>query len=78
MKLMLELLENEENLEILLAQRPLPSSCAQVDPFSTVVIFGLGAVGLAVIQGCKALNCCKIVGVDTNPKKFDIATQRLF
>jgi len=48
---------------------------AKVEPFSTAVVFGLGAVGLAVIQGCKAVNCAKIVGVDTNPKKFDIAKQ---
>ena len=49
----------------------------QVEPFSTVVVFGLGAVGLAVVQGAKALNCTKIVGVDTNPKKFEIAKQLL-
>jgi len=46
---------------------------AKVEPFSSVAVFGLGAVGLAVIQGCKAVGCSRIVGVDTNPKKFETA-----
>jgi len=47
----------------------------KVEPFSSVAVFGLGAVGLAVIQGAKAVGATHIVGVDTNPKKFDIAKQ---
>jgi S-(hydroxymethyl)glutathione dehydrogenase/alcohol dehydrogenase len=46
---------------------------AKVEPFSSVAVFGLGAVGLAVVQGAKAVGATTIVGVDTNPKKFDIA-----
>jgi S-(hydroxymethyl)glutathione dehydrogenase/alcohol dehydrogenase len=46
---------------------------AKVEPFSSVAIFGLGAVGLAVIQGAKAVGATHIVGVDMNPKKFEIA-----
>jgi len=46
---------------------------AKVEPFSSVAVFGLGAVGLSVIQGAKAVGATTIVGVDTNPKKFEIA-----
>jgi len=46
---------------------------AKVEPFSSVAVFGLGAVGLSVIQGCKAVGATTIVGVDTNPQKYDIA-----
>lgn len=45
----------------------------KVEPFSSVAVFGLGAVGLAVIQGAKAVGATHIVGVDVNPKKFEIA-----
>lgn len=48
---------------------------AKVEPFSSVVIFGLGAVGLAVIQACKAIGATHIVGVDMNPGKFELAKQ---
>merc|ERR1711918_138134 len=34
-----------------------------------------GAVGLAVIQGAKAVGASHIVGIDVNPKKFDIAKE---
>ena len=46
---------------------------AKVTKGSNCVIFGLGGVGLSVIQGCKAQGASKIIGVDINPKKFDIA-----
>jgi S-(hydroxymethyl)glutathione dehydrogenase/alcohol dehydrogenase len=36
-------------------------------------VFGLGAVGLAVIQGAKTAGALKIIGVDLNPKKFEMA-----
>jgi len=45
----------------------------KVEPFSSVAVFGLGAVGLAVVQGAKAVGATTIVGVDTNPKKYEIA-----
>lgn len=44
-----------------------------VEVNSTVAVFGLGAVGLAVIQGAKAAGASRIIAVDTNPKKFDAA-----
>ncbi|THG19432.1 hypothetical protein TEA_030001 [Camellia sinensis var. sinensis] len=40
---------------------------------STVVIFGLGTVGLAVAQGAKLRGASRIVGVDTNPEKSEKA-----
>lgn len=48
---------------------------AKVEPFSSVAVFGLGALGLAVIQGAKAVGATHIVGIDMNPKKFEIAKQ---
>ena len=44
----------------------------QVEKGSTTAIWGLGAVGLAVIMGCKNAGAERIIGVDINPKKFEI------
>ena len=46
---------------------------AQVKPGSTCAIWGLGGVGLAVAMGCKAAGAKRIIGVDINPDKFDMA-----
>merc|ERR1712072_966679 len=46
---------------------------AKVEAFSSVCVFGLGAVGFAVIQAAKAVGATEIVGVDMNPGKFDLA-----
>ncbi|KAF3970201.1 hypothetical protein ACB098_01G129800 [Castanea mollissima] len=43
---------------------------ANVKAGSTVAIFGLGAVGLAVAEGARARGATKIIGVDINPNKF--------
>ncbi|TQD88767.1 hypothetical protein C1H46_025656 [Malus baccata] len=43
---------------------------ANVQPASTVAIFGLGSVGLAVAEGARARGASKIIGVDINPDKF--------
>jgi len=45
----------------------------KVEPGSTVCVFGLGAVGLSVIQGAKMVGASAIYAVDTNPGKFDFA-----
>ncbi|CAB9499457.1 Alcohol dehydrogenase class-3 [Seminavis robusta] len=45
----------------------------KVEPDSSVAVFGLGAVGLAVIQGAKIAGASKIIAVDLNPKKFEAA-----
>src|SRR5215471_18430894 len=42
---------------------------AKVEPGANVVIFGLGGIGLNVIQGCRMAGADMIVGVDINPKR---------
>lgn len=44
-----------------------------VKPGSTVAVWGLGAVGLAVVQGAKLQGASKIYCIDINDKKFQIA-----
>lgn len=46
---------------------------AKVEPGATVAVFGLGAVGMAVIQGAKMQGASRIIGIDTNPNKFALA-----
>ncbi|GER56697.1 alcohol dehydrogenase family protein [Striga asiatica] len=42
---------------------------ANISQGSTVVVFGLGTVGLSVVQGAKLRGASRIIGVDTNPEK---------
>lgn len=46
---------------------------AKVEKGSTVAIFGLGTVGLAVAAGAHKAGATRIIGVDINPKKFERA-----
>lgn len=46
---------------------------AKVEPGSTVAVFGLGCVGLAVVEGCKKAGASRIIGIDINPAKFELA-----
>ena len=46
---------------------------AKVEPGSTVVVFGLGGIGLSVIQGAVMAQAGRIFCVDINPDKFDMA-----
>lgn len=46
---------------------------AGVEPGSSVAIWGLGAVGLAVAMGCRAAGAKRIIGVDINNDKFALA-----
>ncbi|CAK9295865.1 unnamed protein product [Gordionus sp. m RMFG-2023] len=46
---------------------------AKVEPNSTCAIWGLGAVGLATIMGCKVAKCSRIIAIDTNPDKEKLA-----
>ena len=48
---------------------------AKVTPGSTVAVFGLGAIGLAVIQGAQMMNAARIIAIDVNPDKFELARQ---
>uniref|UniRef100_A0A3Q3F6M3 Alcohol dehydrogenase 1 n=1 Tax=Kryptolebias marmoratus TaxID=37003 RepID=A0A3Q3F6M3_KRYMA len=46
---------------------------AKVEPGSTCAVFGLGAVGLAAVMGCKAAGAKRIIAVDLNPDKAEKA-----
>lgn len=46
---------------------------AKVEPGSNVVVFGLGGIGLNVIQGANMAGAYKIVGVDINEEKVALA-----
>ncbi len=48
---------------------------AKVEPGSTVAIFGLGGIGLSVVQGAVMAKAERIIAVDTNPDKFEMATK---
>ncbi len=46
---------------------------AKVEPGANVVVFGLGGIGLNVIQGARMAGADKIVGVDINPARKALA-----
>ncbi len=46
---------------------------AKVEAGANVVVFGLGGIGLNVIQGAKMVGADKIIGVDTNPAREAMA-----
>jgi len=48
---------------------------AKVEPGANVVIFGLGGIGLNVIQGARLAGAGMIVGVDLNPARKELATK---
>jgi len=45
----------------------------KVEPGSTVAVFGLGGIGLNVIQGAKMVGATRIIGVDINESKTTLA-----
>ncbi|CAN1255738.1 Alcohol dehydrogenase-like 7 [Linum perenne] len=45
---------------------------AEVDEGSTVAIFGLGTIGMAVAEGARLRGAARIIGIDTNPERFEI------
>jgi S-(hydroxymethyl)glutathione dehydrogenase/alcohol dehydrogenase len=46
---------------------------AKVTPGSTVAVFGLGGIGLSVVQGAVMAKASRIVAVDLNPSKWTMA-----
>ncbi|MFM7676870.1 MAG: S-(hydroxymethyl)glutathione dehydrogenase/class III alcohol dehydrogenase [Synechococcus sp.] len=48
---------------------------AKVEPGSSVAVFGLGGIGLAVVIGAVQAGAERIIGIDVNPEKFAIARQ---
>ena len=48
---------------------------AKVKEGDNVAVFGLGGIGLAVIQGARQAKAGRIIAIDTNPGKFELAKQ---
>lgn len=48
---------------------------AKVEAGSSVAVFGLGGIGLSVVQGAVQAGASRIIGVDTNPAKFEMAAK---
>jgi S-(hydroxymethyl)glutathione dehydrogenase/alcohol dehydrogenase len=48
---------------------------AKVQAGDSVAVFGLGAIGLAVIQGAQQAKAGRIIAIDTNPAKFALARE---
>ncbi|MCW5637001.1 MAG: S-(hydroxymethyl)glutathione dehydrogenase/class III alcohol dehydrogenase [Rubrivivax sp.] len=46
---------------------------ARVQPGDTVAVFGLGGIGLAVVHGAQLAQAGRIIAIDTNPAKFELA-----
>ena len=46
---------------------------AQVRPGDTVAVFGLGGIGLNVVQGARLAGAARIIGIDLNPNKKEMA-----
>jgi S-(hydroxymethyl)glutathione dehydrogenase/alcohol dehydrogenase len=49
------------------------TNTAKVEAGANVVVFGLGGIGLNVIQGAKLVGANKIIGVDINPRRKVLA-----
>ncbi|XP_028445084.1 alcohol dehydrogenase class-3-like [Perca flavescens] len=47
----------------------------KVEKDSSCAVFGLGAVGLAAVMGCKVAGATRIIGVDINTAKFEKAKE---
>ncbi|KAL5778314.1 hypothetical protein ACOSP7_011240 [Xanthoceras sorbifolium] len=45
---------------------------AKVEAGSTVAIFGLGSIGLAVAEGARLCGAARIIGIDVNHEKFEV------
>src|ERR1700728_4823116 len=48
---------------------------AKVEPGANVVVFGLGGIGLNVVQGARMAGADRIIGVDLNPQRETLAPQ---
>jgi S-(hydroxymethyl)glutathione dehydrogenase/alcohol dehydrogenase len=48
---------------------------AKVEPGANVVVFGLGGIGLNVIQGARLAGANRIIGVDINPRRQALASR---
>ena len=48
---------------------------AKVEPGATVAVFGLGGVGLSAVQGAVMAKASRIIAIDINEDKFELARQ---
>ncbi|MBX3028257.1 S-(hydroxymethyl)glutathione dehydrogenase/class III alcohol dehydrogenase [bacterium] len=48
---------------------------AKVHPGATVAVFGLGGIGISVVQGAAMAGAARIIGIDLNPSKHELARQ---
>ena len=48
---------------------------AKVEPGATIAVFGLGGIGLSVVQGAVMAKASRIIAVDINPAQFEMAQQ---
>lgn len=48
---------------------------AKVEAGATVAVFGLGGIGLSVVQGAVMAGAARIIAIDVNPGKFELARQ---
>ncbi|MEX0943891.1 MAG: S-(hydroxymethyl)glutathione dehydrogenase/class III alcohol dehydrogenase [Pseudomonadales bacterium] len=46
---------------------------AKVEPGASVAVFGLGGIGLSVVQGAVMARAGRIIAIDVNPDKFEMA-----
>ena len=46
---------------------------AKVEPGASVIIFGMGGIGLSIVQGARIAGAASIIAVDTNPAKEALA-----
>jgi S-(hydroxymethyl)glutathione dehydrogenase/alcohol dehydrogenase len=46
---------------------------AKVEPGATIAVFGLGGIGLSVVQGGVMAKAGRIIAIDANPDKFEMA-----
>jgi S-(hydroxymethyl)glutathione dehydrogenase/alcohol dehydrogenase len=46
---------------------------ARIEEGSTVAVFGLGGIGLSVVQGAKMAGASRIIGIDINDSKWELA-----
>jgi S-(hydroxymethyl)glutathione dehydrogenase/alcohol dehydrogenase len=49
------------------------TNTAKVTKGSNVAVFGLGGVGLAAVQASASVGAARILAIDTNPTKFELA-----
>lgn len=48
-------------------------NCARVSPGQTVAVVGLGGIGLNVVNGARLAGASRIIGIDTQPAKLELA-----